>query len=483
MFRSLRARLILSHVLPVLLILPLLGLALVYTLEREVFIPQLANNLLGQARMLAEISSVEFELWGDPILFTSMVDRVKIDPAIRVTFLSPDGRLLFSSDPADAPIRGQTQAVNGLEKAQKGEETALTNYSFFRLNNVSVDVLEPVTDASQRVFGIVRVTYQVTSLSELFGRVRLLVIAVMAAALLITALLGAGLAITISRPVQRVTQAIYSLAAGDPAMQGEDHQLLEDIGGPEELRKQVQAVNFLVEQLHGLEQARRQLLANLVHEIGRPLGALRSAIHALSSGAAQDPKLLADLTQGMDAETRRMEHLLDDLARLYDKVLGSLELNLQPVSPAEWLPGVLRPWKAAADEKHLSWQQDIPGDLPSFSADPVRLAQVVGNLLNNAVKYTPAGGSIKIAAGVTPPDGENAAQFYLSVSDSGAGIAPAEQEKIFTPFYRGDQGRRIKQGMGLGLSIARDLAVAHGGRIELASQPGQGSTFTLYIPL
>ena len=140
-----------------------------------------------------------------------------------------------------------------------------------------------------------------------------------------------------------------------------------------------------------MELARRQLLANLVHELGRPLGALRSAIHALSKGAADDPQLLYDLTTGMDEETARLQHVLEDLAHLHDQVLGTLEMNLKPIDLSEWLPRMLLPWQEAALEKKLEWRAEIPADLPTVQADPVRLAQIVGNLASNAVKYTPPG--------------------------------------------------------------------------------------------
>jgi two-component system sensor histidine kinase BaeS len=226
-----------------------------------------------------------------------------------------------------------------------------------------------------------------------------------------------------------------------------------------------------------MELARRQLLANLVHELGRPLGAVRSAIHALSKGAGDDPQLLSDLTTGMDEETARLQHVLEDLAHLHDQVLGTLEMNLKPIDLSDWLPRMLLPWQQAAHEKKLEWRAEIPPGLPTVQADPVRLAQIIGNLASNAVKYTPAGRSVSVTAGI---DGN---WVWVRVSDSGPGISPEEQRRIFDHFYRGDQGRRIKQGMGLGLSIARDLAVAHGGRLEVESQPGAGSTFTVWLPV
>ena len=129
-----------------------------------------------------------------------------------------------------------------------------------------------------------------------------------------------------------------------------------------------------------------------------------------------------------------------------------------------------------AEEKHLIWQAEIPESLASIEIDSVHMAQVVGNLLSNAIKYTPTGGTINIAAGLDEKD------FWLKVSDTGAGVQADEREKIFQQFYRGNTGRRIKQGMGLGLTIARELTVAHGAEVDVESEFGKGSTFTVTLP-
>jgi len=174
---------------------------------------------------------------------------------------------------------------------------------------------------------------------------------------------------------------------------------------------------------------------------------------------------------------QRLDRLLDDLAELHDRVLGPLELDRQPLALGQWLPPVLATWREAALQKGLSWQLAIDPALPTVSADGDRLAQAVGNLLSNAVKYTPPGGRLCVEAGSDP------GWAWLRVSDSGPGIPPEEQERIFDPFYRNPHGRRFPQGMGLGLTIARDLVAAHGGRLEVASGPGQGSCFTIHLPL
>lgn len=470
MFRSLRNRLILSHILPLIVVSLLTGTALIYVLETRFLLPRLAENLVGDARLLAEISRSEYELWGNPFMFGRMLDRVGLDPAVRVMFLSPDGQMLYSSESGDIARLGVILEPVGLRSAQLGEEVVLTNYSALRPHNVLLEVLRPVIDPQgQQVIGIVRLTYRLASAFELFIQFRYLIVYVLVFGLLLGAVLGSLLALNISRPVRQVTQAIYDVAQGasrDPLVEK----------GPEEIRAQIRAVNYLVERLHNLEEARRQLLANLVHELGRPLGALRSAIQAIAKGAGSDPDLLDDLIGGMDEEAAQLEHVLGDLAHLHGQGLGPLELDRQAIELGEWLPRVLRPFEEMANDKGLSWQVNLPPDLPPVYGDPLRLAQVVGNLASNAIKYTPTGGAVTTSAGTHDGD------LWIKVSDTGPSIPADEQEKIFVPFYRGSQGRRIKQGMGLGLTIARDLVQAHGGRISLESTPGEGSQFTVWLP-
>jgi signal transduction histidine kinase len=202
------------------------------------------------------------------------------------------------------------------------------------------------------------------------------------------------------------------------------------VEGPEEIRQLSASVNTLAQRLRELEDTRRRLLANLVHEIGRPLGALRSAIHALRGGASNDPEIRDELLSGMEEEVKRMQPLLDDLAQLHGQVLGTLELDRQSIDLSNWLPSILFPWRAAALDKGLEWHATIPDDLPTIDVDPDRLAQAIGNLLSNAIKYTSEEGKVRVTAGASEHD------TWIEVDDTGPGIVLSEQEQVFEPFYR-----------------------------------------------
>ncbi len=466
--QTLRTRLIISHLLPLLVVIPIIGITLIYLLETQVLLANISSELTSQAVLLAQMTMDEPGVWSQPEEAQLFVTRVSPLLGAQLMLLNPDGRLLAANISGTNAHVGQMIVIYDSSAVRNGEITVHTGYS----NDLQAEVADafvPVKLANQQVIGIVRLTYRLTGVIERFQRLRLLIIGILAAGLLVGVVVGSGLAITLQRPIRQVTDAVSGLSHGDrlPPLPEQ---------GPQEIRTLVSAVNQLVARLESLEQSRKQLLANLVHELGRPLGALRSGIQALQGGADQDTALRQELLAGMDEETQRLRHLLDDLSHLHDQILGGLELNIQTVSLTDWLPRVLAPWRETAQQKHLHWETSIPDNLPSVEADTDRLGQAIGNLLSNAVKYTPYNGTISISAD------QDDHQVWMRVSDTGPGIPPEEQDQIFTPFYRGKQGRRFPQGMGLGLSIARDLVEAHQGRLEFESTPGFGTSFTIRLP-
>jgi signal transduction histidine kinase len=468
MFNSLRLRLILSHAIPFLLIIPLTGIALVYFLENQIILPNLSAELAGDARIITAVISAQPDILQDQQLAQYFLSELHPRLAANVMILDPSGNMLASTNPADL---GHAQKIP-IPNLSINQQTNLFQsiYHFFDLKPEVVNVFAPATNQNGQVIGIVRLSYDFSTIFDQFSSLRTLIMGILVAGMLMGIALGAILALNTSKQIMQVAQAVNALASGSP------RQTLPE-KGPDEIKVLLHAVNFLVERLNNLETSRKQLLSNLVHELGRPLGALRAGLAAVQRGAKDDPALLDELIQGMDEEAARLQHLLEDLSHLYGQLSGSLELNRETLNLNEWLPRVLRPWQQAAEQKRLHWEENLPGNLPNIQADPDRLAQAIENLTSNAVKYTGAHGTITISAGVSDNN------VWIQVGDTGPGVSPDEQEKIFEPYYRGNQGRRIKQGMGLGLSIAKDLVQAHGGKIELDSAPGIGSKFTISLPV
>jgi len=469
MFRSLRGRFILSHILPLLLIVPLVGITLIYVLETQVSLSHLANELTGETVLLAELASDRTDVWYNCASAQGFVTLISQRFTVDVMLLDPRGRLLASSDPSFLDQLGQRLEIPDLSNILAGEVSVHTAYSQHRHTEI-VAVAVPVLGPDGAIVGIIRLSHRLGGVYERFMHTRYLIAVILLVGLLLGAGVGWILASNLERPLRQVTRAAYQLARGERL-----EPLPEQ--GPQEVRLLLSAVNSLVERMRSLEQARRQMLSNLVHELGRPLGALRSAIEALLGGADEEEPLRRELLLGVEGEIERLRRLSDDLAGIYDRALGSFELNRQLTPLREWLLNSLGPWKEAAQAKGLHWKTTVPNTLPTLQVDPDRLGQAVGNLLSNAIKYTPSGGTVSVSAGV---EGED---VWIRVSDTGPGISPEDQALIFTAFYRSQVGRRFPQGMGLGLSIARELAAAHGGRLEVASELGHGSRFTLWLPI
>jgi signal transduction histidine kinase len=441
--RSLRSRLILSHILPLLIVVPLIGISLIYAIQTQVMLSNLTDELTQQATQIADAAHNRADIWQDAAQAQLFIDNLKIRG--RVMLLNPSGQMLASSDPSwiYAPTNGVL------------------------LRTDPTEILVPVRDADQQVVGIIRMNQQLASVYRRFQQLRNLIIGILGIELLFGVVIGLFLALKLEKYLHQVTQAILSIAT--------DHELtMLPEEGPDEIRKVLQAFNAMTDRLQDAQEMRKRLLANLVHELGRPLGALRSAVRALLNGADQDPAFRQELLAGIDAQLQSLEPLLNNLAQLHDTVLDVPRLVRRPVALGPWLAEILSPWRAAAQEKNLQWCVNMPDNLPAFYIDPDRLAQAVGNLVSNAIKFTPPQGTVTISIGI------HEEKLRIAVLDSGPGIAPEEQPHIFEPFYRGS--KRFAQGMGLGLTIARDLITAHAGQIELQSQPGMGSQFTICLP-
>ncbi len=230
--------------------------------------------------------------------------------------------------------------------------------------------------------------------------------------------------------------------------------------------------------LRKLERVRRDFVANVTHEFKTPLTAIQGFAETLLAGAIDDPQNRMRFLEIILEHSRRLARLTDDLLELSKMDADQLQLEIHRLSVAQFVESCIETTQRPAAEKDLRISVNLQERLPDIAADRRRLAEVLQNLLDNAIQYTPAGGQIMVSAAA---DGH---EVTFTVSDTGIGIPQADQSRIFERFYRVDVARsREVGGTGLGLSIAKHLVEAHGGRIWVDSEIGQGSQFHFTVPV
>lgn len=287
--------------------------------------------------------------------------------------------------------------------------------------------------------------------------------AVTAAALVAAVLLSRQLV----GPLRQLTAASEAMAQGDLSQR-------VAIRSNDEVGELGRAFNQMANDLQAAETQRQQMTADIAHELRNPLSVIRGNLEALLDGIyPTDAEHLGPIYE----ETILLQRLVEDLRLLSLTDTGQLHLVYTDVDFNTLLNTITDSTQAIADDKGIALQVNIPSEPIIIHADADRLRQVIGNLVGNALRYTPTGGTVMLRAA------RDSGFIRVSVSDTGPGIALADLPHVFDRFYRGDAARdRASGGSGLGLPIARALARAHGGDIHVESTPGQGARFTVSLP-
>ncbi len=269
-------------------------------------------------------------------------------------------------------------------------------------------------------------------------------------------------------PVQALGGAAQRLGQGDLGQR-------VPASGPSEIRDLGNTFNTMAENLQAAELQRRNLAADVAHELRTPLSNIQGYLDAVHDGLLQpDQATIATVRQ----QTTLLVALVEDLRLLALAEAGSLALQIRPESLQDLLDASIEAFRPRAEAKDIRLVLDIAGGLTEVALDRTRISQVVGNLLENAIVNTPEGGVVTVTAETGP------SAATISVSDTGPGITPEDVDKVFDRFYRVDPSRsRATGGAGLGLTIARQLIEAHGGAIWVDSVIGPGATFIFTLPL
>ena len=278
------------------------------------------------------------------------------------------------------------------------------------------------------------------------------------------------IATTVARGIRRLVVPLGDLIDAAESVEAGNYAVRVRARGPRELRSLASAFNSMSARLERSEEQRRRLLADVTHELRTPLTIMQGNLEALLDGV--HPPDAQHLEPILD-ETRVLSRLVDDLRTLSLAEAGALALHREPTDIAELVTDSVASFRTQADSAGIALVTETAAALPQADIDPVRLREVLSNLLSNALRYTPRGGSVRV--GATASDGG----LRVSVRDTGPGIAANALPHVFDRFYKSDDSR----GAGLGLAIAKSLVIAHGGEISATSESGQGTEMRFTLPV
>jgi heavy metal sensor kinase len=328
----------------------------------------------------------------------------------------------------------------------------------------------PVRSPSGEIAAVVHVAQSLTPIRQMLDTVRLALLIGSGIALVLAAVGGAVISGTALRPLNQIAQTASRIARAEDL-----NQRIEGAYPNDEVGQLAETFNEMMERLQDLFETQQQLVADVSHELRTPLATIQGNVDLMRRVARRDPSMLVESIDAVDAEVARMSRLVRDLLLLAEADAG-LSLNLKPVEVDTVLLEVYRQAQIMAGGKvkvRLGHE-----DQALVQGDADRLKQLLLNLVSNAIAYTPEGGAVTLSLH-RRPDG----WVRVSVADTGIGIAAEDLPRIFDRFWRVDRARTRKAGgSGLGLSIARSIAEAHGGTLEVESEVGKGSTFEVLLP-
>jgi signal transduction histidine kinase len=286
-------------------------------------------------------------------------------------------------------------------------------------------------------------------------------------AVLVALVTGALLARSLARPVRLLTSAARKMTAGELEQE-------VPVSSRDEIGELTRAFNSMSRAVARANQQRKQMTADIAHDLRTPLTVIGGYIESMQEGVL---KPTPERLEVIHSEIERLQRMVEDLRTLSRADAGELALLRQPVSPRSLLERVRGIYAHAAEKKGIHLKLKAARDLAEINVDERRMLQVLSNLLDNALRYTPKGGSVTLAA-AAQEDG-----VTLSVQDTGPGIPAEDLAHVFERFYRGDRSRAEEGGAsGLGLAIARSLVQAHGGEMHAESAPGQGTKMVIRLP-
>jgi len=463
MFNSLRSRLWLTYTLIILLAVGGVILALVLTLRES---PLLYRQALNELEITTELWGRELEsLMGQNFQDISQTFlQETTSNAVQAAIIARDGSFFISNTSDDEMLfQSIFKQLNLSSSAEGGTllyKDAAGQDWFYRVRALGNNYFL-LTLIEKPVFSFTTIIKD-----EFIGPI------MRSALIVIIMAIFFSLAISnwITLPLKKISKSAEALSNG---------KLVEiPLEGPKEVRKLTDAFNLMSKNIAASYRSQREFIVNISHEFKTPLTSIQGFAQAIVDGTVKSQKEIDKAADVILMETNRLYRLVTDLLMLARLESGTVTMHQAEVSIPELLKNMKDKFLLQAQHQHIFLTL---GKIPNVKvmADGDRLAQVFSNLIDNALKYTGNGGKINISANVDGGD------VFISVKDSGIGISKEDQEKIFDRFYQVDSAKKYgkRKGFGLGLSIAREIIQSHSGKIWVESNPPEGSTFIVQLPI
>lgn len=499
--RSIRARLTFSHLAVIVVAMGLSGLLLLTLLEGY-FTRAMEDSLVAQARITAQAlipgarvegpssdsSSAAYNTVQQQIVSNISLQTENLVPSAgesRLDLASLADATFQLSSQLDTRIRiVDTQGVVLLDSRQESQGEDLSSVPLVtealagRYAGPSVpsgseeemEIAAPVV-IEGRLAGAVYLSQSLKDVEAVMRDLRLLWLLATGIALALSGVVGMVLSGAISRPLRRLTTAAGAVAEGEL-----DQQVPVD--AEDELGRLSQAFNDMTARLRAARQMQVDFVANVSHELRTPLTAIKGLVETLRDGAVDDVSVRDRFLASMEDETDRLIRLVNDLLILSRADSNALNLQCEAVDLIDLVEATIQRLAPGASERDITLRVNAAPGLPLVRADADRMEQVLLNLLDNAIKFSPAGGTVTVSLRTA-----QAGMVQVQVQDAGMGIPADALPRIGERFYRADRARnRSAGGSGLGIAIARALVEAHGGSLRVASEQGRGTAVSFTIP-
>ncbi|HET8679913.1 MAG TPA: ATP-binding protein [bacterium] len=461
MFRRIRWRLLAAYLVVILLALSFLGVHLARDSEAR-YLAQVETSLLAQARLIAvhvrdAVASQDRTRTQAAFLGTQYPGN----PSVIIVGRSQDLLVDYAANPA-LRVAGSVRR-EGLLRALAGHEASGST----AVNGIPVvyGAVPVLQDGS--VLGAVYVALPLVELAAQLQHIRTFVGWTVLITLLWAAAVSLLLAQRIAGPIQEMRAATARMAAGELGQR-------VPVRTADELGDLARSLNYMATELERLDAMRREFVADASHELRTPVANLIVAVEALRAELPAS-NTAAPLIDAIEREVERLRVLVENLLDLSAIESGQVRLRLVPTDIAQVAHGMVESFRGRAAQASIALDYAGPGRGLSVRADPDRMSQVLGNLVDNALKFTPRGGRVSVS--VTDHRGAIA----ITVDDTGPGIPPDDLPHIFDRFFKADRSRSGHRGAGLGLAIAKRLMTAQGGEIRAEHRPGGGARFVVTL--